>query len=65
MTEVQPDVKYPKRVDSESQVHFALYGPPQSGKSHVALHINTLYDKCIVNLDEIVDWHINMGTEIG
>ena len=27
--------------------------------------INQLYKKFIINVDEIVDWHINMGTEIG
>lgn len=46
-------------------LHLILYGPSKSGKSHVALTINNLYKKCIVNLDEIVDWHINMNTELG
>ena len=46
-------------------LHLILYGPPKSGKSHVALNIQNLYKKCIINLDEVIDWHINMGTELG
>lgn len=46
-------------------LHLILYGPPKSGRSHVALNIQNLYKKCIINLDEVIDWHINMGTELG
>jgi hypothetical protein len=46
-------------------LHLILYGPPKSGKSHVALNIQNLYKKCIINLDEVIDWHINMGTDLG
>lgn len=31
----------------------------------MALNIQNLYKKCIINLDEVIDWHINMGTELG
>ncbi len=46
-------------------LHLILFGPPKSGKSHIALTIASNYKKCIINLDEIVDWHLNMGTNLG
>lgn len=46
-------------------LHLILFGPPKSGKSHIALNIQSFYKKCIINLDEIVDWHLNMGTDLG
>ena len=51
MTEAEQVVNYPKRVTQENMLHLILYGPPRSSKSHVALTINNLYKKCVINLD--------------
>lgn len=65
LTEAEQTTEYPRKVTPENMLHLVLMGPPKSGKSHVALNIQSLYKKCVINLDEVVDWHLNMSTEVG
>lgn len=63
LLEVAEVVEYPKKVDSENILHLIVFGPPKSGKSHVAQQINKLHKRAIIKIDEIINWVLESQSE--
>jgi len=47
----------PPMVDIEKRHHVVLFGPPGCGKSATARHLSKTHKRCIVNMNELLDWH--------
>lgn len=46
-------------------LHLILTGHPQSGKSHIAGTISQLHKRALIKMDEVIQWVIESGSELG
>jgi replication-associated recombination protein RarA len=61
--EVPEVIEYPKKVDSENILHLVVFGPPKSGKTHIAQQISKLQKRAVIKVDEIIGWVLDTQNE--
>jgi len=56
-------VEYPKKIDPENILHLVIFGPPKSGKTHIAQQISKSQKRALIKFDELIGWVLSTNSE--
>lgn len=51
------------KVDDDKLHHVILFGPTGVGKTQLARQLNKQHKRCIINMNELLEWNINNNTD--